>query len=172
MIRLFQASYTATGAGGKWKTEIADGMQLDRFMAGPWSHANAETLPSMSAVGYSFGDALQKEVGVPIGLIDLADGRLYLNTRDQHGSSDSTRAHCWSSNGGESLRSKFAEVPSLSVPVWSALRSQRLRRHSLQAFFLASLRNCQQKYCMRGRWNGPFHKFPFRSVERLPSRCR
>jgi hypothetical protein len=74
MIRLFQAQYTATGAGGKWKADLADGMRLDRFMSGSWSHANAEALPSMSAVGYYFGAALHQEVGVPIGLIDVAAG--------------------------------------------------------------------------------------------------
>ncbi|MBC8405090.1 MAG: exo-alpha-sialidase [Planctomycetes bacterium] len=34
---------------------------------------------------------------------ELSDGRLYLNTRDQQGSSKSTRAHTWSLDGGESL---------------------------------------------------------------------
>jgi sialate O-acetylesterase len=73
-IRFFDAQYTATGSGGAWKPETLNGLAVDRFMRGSWTHCDARSLPYMSAVAYFFGHALQQELGVPVGLIDLAAG--------------------------------------------------------------------------------------------------
>jgi len=74
LIRFFDAKYTATGDGGAWKPEIIEGLAVDRFMRGSWTQCDAQTLPPMSAVAYYFGHAMQQELHVPIGLVDLAAG--------------------------------------------------------------------------------------------------
>lgn len=38
-------------------------------------------------------------------VVELADGRIYFNTRDQHGDAAGTRGEAWSDDGGDSLRS-------------------------------------------------------------------
>ena len=53
-------------------------------------------------------------------LVELADGRLYVNARDQHGTSGATRAYTYSSDGGESFTHAFSEEPALLGPVCQA----------------------------------------------------
>ena len=39
-----------------------------------WSVSAPETSPRMSAVGYYFGQTLQKQLGVPVGIIHVSLG--------------------------------------------------------------------------------------------------
>jgi sialidase-1 len=48
---------------------------------------------------------------------ELPDGRLYLNTRNQHGSAPGSRAHTTSSDSGESFDQPYQPVPSIAGPV-------------------------------------------------------
>ncbi|MDE0896691.1 MAG: sialate O-acetylesterase, partial [Planctomycetota bacterium] len=73
-LRLYQAEYTATGAGGQWTSRTLEGLAPDSFAKGKWSLCTQDTLPSMSAVAYYFGAALHERLDVPIGLVDLAAG--------------------------------------------------------------------------------------------------
>jgi sialidase-1 len=49
--------------------------------------------------------------------VELVDGRIYVNTRDQLGSSAETRAVALSSEGGESFDAPFAAEPQITTPV-------------------------------------------------------
>jgi sialidase-1 len=49
--------------------------------------------------------------------IELMDGRIYVNARDQHGTSPATRAVAYSSDGGASFDAPFAPELNLSTPV-------------------------------------------------------
>jgi sialidase-1 len=49
--------------------------------------------------------------------MELVDGRIYVNTRDQHGSSAETRAVAYSSDGGESFDAPFEAEPPITTPV-------------------------------------------------------
>jgi len=50
-------------------------------------------------------------------VVELADGSLYVNTRDQHGSSEGTRAATWSVDGGASFSTPFRADLGLPGPV-------------------------------------------------------
>jgi sialidase-1 len=56
--------------------------------------------------------------------VELVDGRIYFNARDQSGASAGTRAIAYSSDGGSSFDARFVEEPNLTTPVVqnSALR--------------------------------------------------
>jgi sialidase-1 len=49
--------------------------------------------------------------------VELVDGRIYVNTRDQLGSSPETRAVAYSCDGGESFDAPFAVEPQITTPV-------------------------------------------------------
>jgi sialidase-1 len=49
--------------------------------------------------------------------VELVDGRVYVNARDQHGSNPATRALAYSSDGGESFDAPFAPEPKITTPV-------------------------------------------------------
>lgn len=49
--------------------------------------------------------------------VELVDGRIYVNTRDQNGSSPATRAIAYSSDGGETFDAPFVAEPNISSPV-------------------------------------------------------
>ncbi|MFE0672338.1 exo-alpha-sialidase [Streptomyces sp. NPDC058867] len=52
---------------------------------------------------------------------ELPDGRIYFNSRDQHGSSSGTRLDSWSADGGRSLTRPYEVQPTLDeVPVVQA----------------------------------------------------
>lgn len=73
-LRIYQARFVATGAGGAWKPAKAQRLTPGLFAPGQWSRSTGESLPTMSAVAYYFGAALHEELGVPIGLVDLGAG--------------------------------------------------------------------------------------------------
>jgi photosystem II stability/assembly factor-like uncharacterized protein len=49
--------------------------------------------------------------------VELVDGRVYVNARDQHGSDPATRAIAHSSDGGSNFDASFAAEPGLTTPV-------------------------------------------------------
>jgi sialidase-1 len=49
--------------------------------------------------------------------VELVDGRIYVNARDQHGSNPATRCVAYSSDGGESFDAPFAAEPQITTPV-------------------------------------------------------
>jgi sialidase-1 len=59
-------------------------------------------------------DALHPNENVAV---ELIDGRLYVNARDQHGTHPATRAVAYSSDGGESYESPFAPEQQITTPV-------------------------------------------------------
>ncbi|PSL03261.1 sialidase-1 [Haloactinopolyspora alba] len=70
-------------------------------------------------------------------VLELSDGTLYFNTRDQNGTSSGTRAATTSSDGGESFDAPYEMVDGLSAPVvqGSVLKlSPRADRHERIVF--------------------------------------
>ncbi len=63
---------------------------------GNWTACTPETVPAFTAVGYFFGRALHKEVGVPIGLINTSWG--------------GTLAEAWTSNEGLLVDDDFKPI--------------------------------------------------------------
>lgn len=49
--------------------------------------------------------------------VELVDGRIYVNTRDENGSNSATRAIAYSNDGGETFDAPFIAEPSISSPV-------------------------------------------------------
>ncbi len=49
--------------------------------------------------------------------VELVDGRLYVNARDQHGADPATRAVAYSSDGGLTYDTPFAAEPGITTPV-------------------------------------------------------
>ncbi len=49
--------------------------------------------------------------------VELADGRVYVNARDQNGSDPATRCIAYSSDGGQTFDAPFAPEPSITSPV-------------------------------------------------------
>jgi sialidase-1 len=49
--------------------------------------------------------------------VELTDGRLYINARDQHGTDPATRAIAYSRDGGQSYDAPFAPERSITTPV-------------------------------------------------------
>jgi sialidase-1 len=49
--------------------------------------------------------------------VELVDGRVYVNARDQHGSDPATRAVAYSSDGGLTFDAPFAAEPDITTPV-------------------------------------------------------
>jgi sialidase-1 len=49
--------------------------------------------------------------------VELVDGCVYVNARDQHGADPATRAIAFSSDGGESFDKPFAAEPDITTPV-------------------------------------------------------
>jgi sialidase-1 len=60
------------------------------------------------------GDAIHPNECVAV---ELADGRIYVNARDQHGSDPATRAVAYSSDGGMTFEAPFAPEPDIETPV-------------------------------------------------------
>ncbi|GAA4031506.1 hypothetical protein GCM10022247_65690 [Allokutzneria multivorans] len=65
---------------------------------------------------------------------ELPDGRVYVNTRDQNGTSEGTRAAAYSTDGGRSFIAPFAPVPALIAPV---VQGSVLQVHSGPLLFSA-----------------------------------
>lgn len=74
LLRFYHAEpQVHTGAapyGEKEKQTLKDG----RMFVGSWAASSPATSPRMSAVGYYFGQKLQKQLGVPVGVIHASVG--------------------------------------------------------------------------------------------------
>jgi sialate O-acetylesterase len=73
-IRLLNYQGAARGGSGRYTAEHLAKLTAERFCKGTWNLCSAETVSPFSAVGYYFGLALQRELGVPIGLINVSIG--------------------------------------------------------------------------------------------------
>lgn len=73
----------------------------------------------LGAVDTSYDDGLNANETL---VAELADGTLYINTRDQNGEAPGTRGHAWSHDGGETLDSRdpqwtaFSPAPAVLDP--------------------------------------------------------
>lgn len=52
----------------------ASAEQIQRFSGGAWKVATKQTIPTFSATAYYFGQRLQKQLGVPVGLVNASVG--------------------------------------------------------------------------------------------------
>ncbi len=57
-----------------WDSTILSKTNQLNYFTGSWQTSSPETAAQFSAVGYFFGGKIQKEIGVPIGLIQVAVG--------------------------------------------------------------------------------------------------
>ena len=73
----------------------------------------------LGAVDVSYEDGLNANETT---VVELSDGTLYFNTRDQNGEASGTRGEAWSSDGGESFESRRANWQSFR-PAPAALDS-------------------------------------------------
>ena len=73
-LRLFHTRYAGSSAGRNWDAATLAQLQPESFLQGEWTRCTPEAMARFSAVGYYFGHALHGELGVPIGLMDLAAG--------------------------------------------------------------------------------------------------
>jgi sialate O-acetylesterase len=73
-IRLLNYRGAARGGSGRYTAVHLAKMTAAKFCAGHWELCSAETVKPFSAVGYYFGAALQRELDVPVGLINVSIG--------------------------------------------------------------------------------------------------
>jgi len=73
-IRLFRFKPIAETDDVAWDTAILNKVNDLQYFSGEWKNDNAADAKSFSAVGYYFGQKIQQETNVPIGLIELAVG--------------------------------------------------------------------------------------------------
>ena len=74
-IRLFDMKEIAATNNEEWDENILQKTnQLHYYKPTSWTQSTKESAADFSAVGYYFGAMLQKELGVPIGLINNAIG--------------------------------------------------------------------------------------------------
>lgn len=73
-IRLFKFKPIAETDDLAWDTAILHKLNDLQYFSGEWKNDNAEDAKSFSAVGYYFGQKIQQEENVPVGLIELAVG--------------------------------------------------------------------------------------------------
>jgi sialidase-1 len=73
-------------------------------------------------VTWKLGAADTRDIADPLHpnesvVVELEDGRIYDNARDQDGSDPATRAIAYSSDGGEHFDRQFAAEPAITTPV-------------------------------------------------------
>lgn len=73
-IRLLDLVGTARGGSGRYSPEHISRLTPERFVTGCWRICSPDSARTFSAVAYFFGVRLQKELGVPVGLVDVAIG--------------------------------------------------------------------------------------------------
>ena len=73
-IRLFNLQGVARGGSGRYTTEHLKKMTAADFCDGTWQVCSPDSAASFSAVGYFFGEKLQRELEVPVGLINVSIG--------------------------------------------------------------------------------------------------
>ena len=73
-IRLFQFNAIRETDDVAWDTDILDKTNKLEYFTGNWQKCNPESAATFSAIGYFFGQKIQHEENVPIGLIEVAVG--------------------------------------------------------------------------------------------------
>jgi sialate O-acetylesterase len=73
-IRLFNMKATAWPSAKEWDEEVLEQVNQLQFFSGTWINCKPESAAEFSAIAYYFGDLLQQELNVPVGLILNAVG--------------------------------------------------------------------------------------------------
>lgn len=73
-IRLFKFKPVAETDDVIWDSTVLNKINELEYFSGEWKNDNTADAKSFSAVGYYFGQKIQQETNVPIGLIELAVG--------------------------------------------------------------------------------------------------
>lgn len=95
-IRLLHLEGAARGGSGKYTPAQLERLTDERFFTGQWRACSPKTAAPFSAVGYYFALKLHQELGVPVGVIDVAIG--------------GTPAEAWISREGLSSHPQLAEL--------------------------------------------------------------
>jgi sialate O-acetylesterase len=73
-IRLFQLKAIEETNDVAWDSAVLDKTNKLEYFTGNWQQCNPESAATFSAIGYFFGQKIQHEENVPIGLIEVAVG--------------------------------------------------------------------------------------------------
>ncbi len=73
-IRLFQMNAVRETDNMAWDSATLNKVNELKYFTGNWQQCNPQSAAKFSAVGYFFGNKIQKEENVPIGLIEIAVG--------------------------------------------------------------------------------------------------
>lgn len=73
-IRLFKFKPIAETEDVAWDTSVLNKVNNLQYFSGNWEEDNSEDAGSFSAVGYYFGQKIQQQTNVPVGLVELAVG--------------------------------------------------------------------------------------------------
>lgn len=73
-IRIYKNKVLAETNNEEWNLETLNKINNLEYFSGKWETVNAENVADFSAIAYSFAENLQQEVGVPIGIVELAVG--------------------------------------------------------------------------------------------------
>lgn len=73
-IRFFQLNAVAETDNTAWDSIALDKVNKLNYFTGTWKEYNSSTVAQFSAVGYFFGQKIQQEENVPVGLIEVAVG--------------------------------------------------------------------------------------------------
>ncbi|HZW70970.1 MAG TPA: GDSL-type esterase/lipase family protein [Hanamia sp.] len=73
-IRLFQFNAVRETDDIAWDSVVLDKTNKLEYFTGNWQQCNPESAATFSAIGYFFGQKIQHEENVPIGLIEVAVG--------------------------------------------------------------------------------------------------
>ena len=73
-VRLLRRRGAARGGAGEYSKKLLPRLTPEAFCDGRWRASSPRTVGEFSAVGYFFGAAIERELGVPVGLIDVSLG--------------------------------------------------------------------------------------------------
>ena len=73
-FRFYHSEPQVHTSPARYTPELLERVKEKRMYEGGWAVSAPATTPRMSAVGYYFGQALQKELGVPVGVIHASLG--------------------------------------------------------------------------------------------------
>jgi sialate O-acetylesterase len=73
-LRLFQLNAIEETNDVAWDSSVLDETNKLQYFTGNWKQCSPETAATFSAIGYFFGERIQHEENVPIGLIEVAVG--------------------------------------------------------------------------------------------------
>jgi len=73
-IRLFQFNAIQETANVAWDSAVLDKTNKLEYFTGKWQQCNPQSAATFSAIAYFFGQKIQQEEHVPVGLIEVAVG--------------------------------------------------------------------------------------------------